>query len=65
MYPGKIEGLRSLAMMSSQSVVKAGLNGVIKGKASVVPGLLYKLTIFGIRFIPRSLQATFGEAATR
>ncbi len=61
----KIEGLRTLAIMSSDSVARAGLKGVIKGRASVVPGLLYKASVFGIRFIPRQLQAIFGEAATR
>ncbi|WP_430459513.1 SDR family NAD(P)-dependent oxidoreductase [Thalassolituus sp. LLYu03] len=61
----KIEGLRTLAIMSSDAVARAGLNGVVRGKASVVPGLLYKVAVFAIRFVPRQLQAVFGEAATR
>lgn len=61
----KIEGLRSLAIMSSEAVARTGLNGVVRGKASVVPGLLYKIAVFAIRFVPRQMQAVFGEAATR
>lgn len=60
-----IRGMRELAIMSSTSVARAGLQGVIRGKASVVPGLLYKVSVFGIRFIPRQLQAIFGAMATR
>jgi len=61
----KIEGIRSLAIMSSESVSRAGLTALAKGKGNVVPGLLYKLSVFGLRFVPRNLQAIFGELATK
>jgi len=61
----KIEGIRNLAIMSSESVSRAGLTALAKGKGNVVPGLLYKLSVFGLRFVPRNLQAVFGELATK
>jgi hypothetical protein len=61
----KIEGIRSLAIMSSESVARSGLTALAKGKGNVVPGLLYKLSVFGLRFVPRNLQAIFGELATK
>ena len=61
----KIEGIRNLAIMSSDSVARAGLNALAKGQGNIVPGILYKLSVFGLRFVPRSLQAVFGEMATK
>ncbi len=61
----KIDGIRNLAIMSSESVSRAGLTALAKGKGNVVPGLLYKLSVFGLRFVPRNLQAVFGELATK
>lgn len=61
----KIDGIRNLAIMSSESVSRAGLTALAKGKGNVVPGFLYKLSVFGLRFVPRNLQAVFGELATK
>lgn len=61
----KIEGVRSLAIMSSESVARSGLTALAKGKGNVVPGFLYKLSVFGLRFVPRNIQAVFGELATK
>ena len=61
----KIEGMRSLAIMSSESVARSGLKALANGKGNVVPGILYKLSVFGLRFVPRNLQAVFGEMATK
>ena len=61
----KIEGIRSLAIMTSESVARSGLKALAKGKGNVVPGFLYKLSVFGLRFVPRSLQALLGELATK
>lgn len=61
----EIEGIRKLAIMSSKQVSHAGLTALAKGKGNVVPGLLYKVSVFGLRFIPRNLQAIFGELATK
>lgn len=61
----EITGLRSLAIMSSERVVKSGLKALVRGQGHVVPGLMYKLSVLGLRLIPRRLQAVFGEMATR
>lgn len=60
----KIDGVRTLAMMSSESVAKAGLNALNKQQRVVVPGLLYKVSIASLRFFPRRMQAIFGQLAT-
>lgn len=60
----KIDGLRNLAMMSSESVARAGLRGLARDHRTVVPGLLYKLSVTGLRLVPRRLQAVFGQMAT-
>lgn len=61
----KIEGMRSLAIMSSESVARSGLNALSKGKGNIVPGFMYKLAVLGLRLVPRSIQAVFGELATK
>ena len=45
-----------LVMMQSRPVATIGLKILFSGKASVVPGLINKLTIFSNRFVPRQLQ---------
>jgi len=42
-----------LVMMTSPAVTLIGLKALAKGKASVVPGLLNKLTLLSNRFMPR------------
>lgn len=61
----KIDGIRSLAMMSSEAVAGAGLRALAHGRRVVVPGALYKTSMAMLRFIPSRLQATLGEMATR
>ena len=60
----QIDGLRTLAMMSSDSVARAGLKGLLKKQRVVVPGLLYKFSIASLRLVPRRMQAIFGQMAT-
>lgn len=60
-----IKGIRTLAMMSSDSVAKAGLNGMLRNKNVVVPGWLYKVSMASMRLVPTGLQAALGEAATK
>lgn len=43
-----------LVMMRSPEVTRTGLDALRKGKGSVVPGLLNKLTILGNRLLPRA-----------
>lgn len=61
----QIDGIRTLAMMSSDSVAHAGLNAMRRQRNVVVPGWLYKVSMAMMRFIPSRLQATLGELATR
>ena len=60
----QIDGIRTLAMMSSESVAKTGLRGLLHKRRVVVPGLLYKISIISLRLFPRRLQALFGQMAT-
>ena len=48
-------GLFDRVAMNSQEVVKAGLDGIDRNKAVVVPGLVNKLTANSGRFAPRFL----------
>ncbi|MBV1775302.1 SDR family oxidoreductase [Burkholderiaceae bacterium DAT-1] len=45
-----------LMMMQSREVAEIGIRAMLKGTASVVPGVGNKLTIFGNRFTPRPVQ---------
>ncbi len=49
-------GLRRLSM-SAESVARAGYNGLMAGKSVVIPGIGYRLAIFGTRFLPSRLIA--------
>ncbi|WP_374355101.1 SDR family NAD(P)-dependent oxidoreductase [Chitinimonas sp.] len=46
-----------LMMMQSRPVAETGIAAMLAGTPSVVPGIGNKLTIFGNRFAPRSLQS--------
>lgn len=46
-----------LLMMRSRPVAQIGLRAMFRGKASVVPGLLNKLTVISNRLTPRPLQS--------
>ena len=48
-------GLFDRVAMESPAVVKAGLDGLDKNKAVVVPGWMNKLTANSGRFAPRSI----------
>jgi len=48
-------GLFDRVAMESPEVVKAGLGGLAKNKAVVVPGVVNKLTAFSGRLVPRSI----------
>ncbi|OUS28932.1 hypothetical protein A9Q99_10685 [Gammaproteobacteria bacterium 45_16_T64] len=61
----EISGMRRHAIMTSDAVAKSGLRAMAKGNAVNVPGILYKLSMAGLRVVPRNLQALIGEAATK
>lgn len=52
-------------MMWSDRVARSGLTALAKGQGNVVPGLLYKLSVLGLRLVPRNVQAVFSEMATK
>jgi len=47
--------IRSALVMDARSVAAAGLDGLLKGKRLVIPGLLNWLGAFGVRLAPRFL----------
>lgn len=49
-----------LAMMQSPEVVRLGIESMLKGKPSVVPGWLNAATVWSNRLIPRRLSAAIG-----
>jgi hypothetical protein len=49
----RTSGLMRLPMMSSEKVAKVGVDGLFRGKAVVVPGLLNRLMLQGLRLTPR------------
>jgi len=48
-------GLFDRVAMESSGVVKAGLDGLDKNKAVVIPGIVNKVGAFSGRFAPRSV----------
>ncbi len=54
-----------IAWTSSKMVARAGLNGVAKGKAIVVPGVLYKVLVSVSSVLPRRVQRRFIRVLTR
>jgi uncharacterized protein len=50
-----------MVMMQSAEVAKIGIENMLRGRPSVVPGWLNALTIFSNRFLPRRMQAATAE----
>ncbi len=46
---------RLLKVMDSKTVAEIGYKGMMKGKSIVIPGLLNKIGVFGVRLGPRKL----------
>ncbi len=46
-----------MVMMQSPDVARAGIEAMLAGKSSVLPGFLNQLSVFSIRFMPRALAA--------
>jgi uncharacterized protein len=53
----KLNSLVKMTLMSPQNVAIKSLKGLSRGKSVVIPGLLNKLTVFGLRLLPRPLMA--------
>jgi len=55
---GQTPGLFHRAtMMESRRVVRQGVDALLRGKPSHVPGLMNKASLFSLRFLPRRVQA--------
>lgn len=54
-----------LTMKESRPVARAGLRALGRGRAGTVPGLVNKLTVLTMRFLPRTWQAAVAHWAMR
>ncbi|MFI5397760.1 MAG: SDR family NAD(P)-dependent oxidoreductase [Candidatus Binatia bacterium] len=52
-----------LSMMQSRPVAEIGIEAMLRGKPSKVPGVMNAVTAWSLRFIPRRLQAAMASAA--
>ena len=50
-------------MMPAERVAEVGLRAVLRGRPSVIPGFVNKLSAFSLRFMPRRAQAAMASAA--
>jgi short-subunit dehydrogenase len=55
---GQLRGLKLLMRVSPETVVRAGFDGMIRGKPVVIPGMLNRILAFMVRLAPRRLVAT-------
>lgn len=55
--------MKSFFVMSSESVAKAGFDGLMEGERRVVPGVMNKLGAFSTRLAPRNLLAAITRKA--
>jgi len=53
------------AWVSKETVVKESLEGLARNKPLVVPGPLYKLAVFGAKYLPRPVVRMFAEDAPK
>lgn len=54
-----------MAMMESARVARAGINAMLKGRTSLVPGAMNAFFAWSMRLLPRSLQAALAEISMR
>lgn len=54
-----------MVMMQAPAVARVGIRAMRKGRSSVVPGVLNKLTAWSARLMPRTLQARVAELCMR
>ncbi len=51
-----------MSVMASPAVVKISIDALLRGKTSVVPGLLNKVSSLSMRLLPRQMQAVVAHA---
>lgn len=52
---GSPSGLRLMMRTTPEGVVRAGFDGMIRGKTVVIPGVLNRIHVFLLRFFPRNM----------
>jgi short-subunit dehydrogenase len=58
-------GLTAGPMMTAEAVARAGLRGLYRGQAVVIPGAWNKVLAFSPRFVPRSLATRLAGRLTK
>lgn len=53
-----LNALVKMTLMSPKGVAMKSLKGLSRGKSVIIPGLLNKLTVLGLRLLPRPLMAS-------
>jgi len=51
--------------MSAEAVARLGVNGMMKGRAEIVPGFVNKIAVSGIWAAPRTIVETIAERIYR
>ncbi|HEX5132724.1 MAG TPA: SDR family oxidoreductase [Candidatus Krumholzibacteria bacterium] len=51
----RLSGLRIMMRTTPEAVVRAGFNGMIRGRAVVIPGVLNNIHVFLLRLFPRRM----------
>jgi len=52
-----------MMMIKSPTVARIGIRGMLRGKPSVVPGMMNATVVQSLRAMPRRLQAAVANAA--
>jgi hypothetical protein len=58
------KAMRALSL-NARHVAKAGVNGALRGKAVIVPGILYKVNAVLLRFLPRTTACAISAAVVK
>jgi uncharacterized protein len=54
---GNYSWLANRSMMSAEQVARITVDAMVRGKRNVIPGLMNKLSCWGVRFVPRSIAS--------
>jgi uncharacterized protein len=54
---GNYSWLANRSMMTAEQVAAITVDAMVRGKRNVIPGLLNKLSCWGVRFVPRSIAS--------
>ncbi len=54
---GNYSWIANASMMSAEAVARIGVRAMVRGKRNAIPGLVNKLSCWGVRFVPRSVAS--------